>query len=109
MNSDTHSVLVVTKDPKISALASAMLISPIFDTTVTQNFQEARRICSERVYNIVLVDFSDGEGSDFAADISDSTSTVLLLCPNHLYEQVSYKVEPYGVLTVATPFDQFYF
>ena len=109
MNSDTHSVLVVTKDPKISALASAMLISPIFDTTVTQNFQETRRICSERVYNIVLVDFSDGEGSDFAADISDSTSTVLLLCPNHLYEQVSYKVEPYGVLTVATPFDQFYF
>lgn len=107
--SDTHSVLVVTKDQKVSVLAGAMLIQPLFETTVTSNFNEARRMCAERVYNIVLVDFSDGEGSDFAVDISDSTSTILLLCPNHLYEQVSYKVEPYGVLTVAVPFDQFYF
>lgn len=109
MSSDTHSVLVVTKDPKIQVLAGAMLITPLFETAVTSDFIEARRMCSNKVYNIVLIDFADGEGSDFAIDIADSTSTVLLLCPNHLYEQVSYKVEPYGVLTVSVPFDQFYF
>lgn len=107
--SDTHSVLVVTKDPKISVLAGALLIQPLFETTVVSNFNEARRMCAERIFNIVLVDFAEGEGSDFAVDIADSTSTILLLCPSHLFEQVSYKVEPYGVLTVAFPFDQFYF
>ena len=109
MTSDTHSVLVVTKDSKVSALVSAIMIAPLFDLSLCSNFNEARRMCSERVYNIILVDFSDGEGTDFAVDISDSTSTVLLLAPTHLYEQISYKIEPYGILTVATPFDQFNF
>ncbi|MBQ0052439.1 MAG: ANTAR domain-containing protein [Treponema sp.] len=109
MTSDTHSVLVVTKDSKISVLVSALMVPPMFDLSLTQNFNEARRMCQERVYNIVLVDFADGEGTDFAIDISDSTSTVLLLAPSHLYEQISYKVEPYGILTVSTPFDQFNF
>lgn len=109
MISDSHSVLLVTKDSKISAQISAMLPSPIFELSYVSDFNEARRKAGERVFNIIIVDFCDGEGSDFAVDISDSSSTIILLSPSHLFEQVSYKVESYGILTIVSPFDQFYF
>ena len=109
MTSDTHSVLVVTKDTKISSLVSTMLIPPLFELSVCADFNEARRKCDERNFNIVLVDFADGEGTDFAIDISDSTSTILLLAPAQHFDEISYKVEGYGVLTLTSPFDQFYF
>ena len=104
-----HSVLVVTKDPKTSALIGAMLIAPVFETQIVSDFNEARRRASERVFNIIIVDFNEGEGVDFATDISDSSSTILLLAPAANFEQISYKVESYGILTLSSPFDQFYF
>ena len=109
MTLDTHSVLVVTKDSKISTLISTMLIPPVFETQVINDFNEARRMCSERVFNIIIADHCEGEGVDFAIDISDSLSTILLLTPPSLFEEVSYRVEGSGVLTVNCPFDQFYF
>lgn len=109
MTSDTHSVLVVTKDTKISSLVSAFLIPPMFELSVCTDFNEARRKCSEMNFNIVIVDFADGEGTDFAIDISDGLSTILLLSPAQHFDQISYKVEPYGILTLTMPFDQFYF
>ena len=72
MTSETHSVLSVTKDPKLSTLVSTFLIQPLFDLTIVKDFNEARRLCSERTFNIILVDFCDGEGIDFAIDMSDS-------------------------------------
>jgi response regulator NasT len=109
MTMDSHSVLVVTKDSKISAMIGAMLAAPLFETQLVSDFNEARRFASERVYNIILADYSEGEGADFDRDISESLSTILLLTPQHLFEEVSYRVEGYGIITVSTPFDQFYF
>lgn len=109
MTTESHSVLVVTKDIKTSSLINAMLQAPMFETLVLSDFNEARRKSQERVYNIILVDFAEGEGVDFAIDVADSLSTVLLMCPVQHYEQISYKVESYGVLTITAPFDQFYF
>lgn len=109
MQMESHSVLVVTKDIKNSTLISAMLTAPLFETQIISDFNEARRRCSERVFNIIIVDFADGDGPDFATDVADSTSTILLMVPSQHFEQVSYKVESYGVLTMTTPFDQFYF
>lgn len=109
MTSDTYSVLLVTKDTKISSLVNIMLIPPMFELSVCQDFNEARRKCDERSFNIVLVDFADGEGTDFAVDISDLSSTILLLTPQEHFDQISYKVEGYGVLTLTREFDQFYF
>ena len=109
MTSDTYSVLVVTKDTKISSLVSAILIPPLFELSVCTDFNEARRKCGERNFNIVLADFAEGEGTDFAIDISDSPSTILLLSPAQHFDEISYKVEGYGILTLTTPFDQFYF
>ena len=109
MTADSHSVLVVTKDSKISVMIGALLAPPLFEAQIVSDFNEARRLASERVFNIILVDYSEGEGADFARDVSESLSTILLLTPQHLYEEVSYRVEGYGIITVSTPFDQFYF
>lgn len=109
MISDTYSVLLVCKDSKISSLINVMLTPPMFELQVVTDFNEARRCCAERVFNIIIVDFADGEGTDFATDVSDSTSTILLLTPNQHFEQISYKVESFGILTIVSPFDNFYF
>ena len=109
MTEDTHSVLVVTKDTRLSQSISAMLMPPLFETEVLSDFNEARRRVSERVYNIILVDYSDGEGADFAIDASEALSTILLLTPHSLFEEVSYRVEGYGIISITNPFDQFYF
>ena len=109
MTEDSHSVLVVTKDSKLSQNMSAMLIPPLFETDVLSDFNEARRRISERSYNIILVDYAEGEGSDFATDASEGLSTILLLTPPSLFEEVSYRVEGYGIIAITNPFDQFYF
>ena len=109
MTSDSHSILVVTKDSKISALTSVMLAPPLFETEVINDFNLARRKCSERVYSIIIADYAEGEGADFASDVSDSLSTILLLTPGELFEEVSYRVESRGIITINCPFDQFYF
>lgn len=109
MQMDIHSVLVVTKDIKTSTLVKNMLIQPVFETKIVSDFNEARRLCAERIFNIIIVDFCDGEGTDFSIDISSSTSTILLLVPTNLFEQISYKVESFGILTLTIPLEQFYF
>ena len=109
MQAEIHSVLVVTKDSKTSSLINTMLIPPLFEVVNAKDFNEARRLCAERVFNIVIVDFTEGEGTDFAVDISSYSSTILLLTPSQFFDQISYKVEPYGILTITAPFDQFYF
>lgn len=106
---DTHSVLVATKDRQFSSLVEAMLVAPVFETKITGDFNEARRLSSERTYNIILADYADGAGVDFASDVSDSLSTVLLLAPQALYEETSYRMEGFGIITLATPFDNFAF
>ena len=109
MTDDTHSVLVVSKDSKLSSTVSIMLMPPLFETEVMCDFNEARRRVSERVYNIILVDYAEGNGADFAVDAAESPSTILLLTPPQLFEEVSYRVEGYGIITMPNQFDQFYF
>ncbi len=109
MESDVTSVLLVTKDNKISSSIMQMLIPPIFEVTLCSDFNEARRKVNEVVYKIIIVDSGDDSGATFSIDISDTLSTIVLLAPNSLFDQISYRVESYGVLTISKPFDAFYF
>lgn len=109
MEKDITSVLVVTKDNKISSSITQMLIPSLFEITICNDFNEARRKINELRYKIIIVDSGDGSDSDFAIDIYDTLSTILLLAPSHLFDQISYRAEPYGILTLTKPFDAFYF
>lgn len=109
MMSETHSVLLVTKDNKISSFVSTMLMAPVFEVTVISDFNEARRMVSERNYTIILVDSGDGSDTSFAIDVSDGQSAVIVLVPSTHFDQISYRVESYGILTASKPMDAFYF
>ena len=109
MTSEVYSVLLISKDTKISSMITSMLVPPVFDLTLCTDYNEARRIAKERSFQIVIVDSDDSGDADLAVDISDSLSTVLLMVPGVHFDQVSYSVEAYGILTITKPFDAFYF
>ena len=109
MEADSHSVLLVSHDSKIISQISAFLVSPLFELTTTTDFNEARRLATERSFNIIIADSGDGYDTDFAMNISESYSTILLLVPNEHFDEIPYRVEGYGILTITKPFEPFYF
>ncbi len=108
MQSDSYSVLLVSHDSKICSQIQAFLIPPLFELTVSSESNEARRIASERSFNIIIADAGDGSDTDFATTLSDSYATVLLLVPAEHFDEISYRVEAYGILTLTKPFEPFY-
>ena len=109
MEADSHSVLLVSRDSKIISLISAFLVPPLFELTTASDFNEARRLAAERTFSIIIADSGDGYDTDFAINVADSYSTVLLLVPNEQFDEISYRVESYGILTITKPFESFYF
>ena len=109
MEAESHSVLLVSRDNKIVTQISAFLVAPLFELTTTSDFNEARRLATERSFNIIIADSGDGYDTDFAINIADSYSTILLLVPNEHFDEISYRVEGYGILTITKPFEPFYF
>jgi response regulator NasT len=84
-------------------------VPPLFELTTTSDFNEARRLATERSFNIIIADSGDGYDTDFALNVADSYSTILLLVPNEHFDEISYRVEGYGILTITKPFEPFYF
>ena len=108
MEAESHSVLVVSRDSKIISQISAFLVPPLFELTTTSDFNGARRLATERSFNIIIADSGDGYDTDFAINLADSYSTILLLVPNEHFDEISYRVEGYGILTITKPFEPFY-
>ncbi len=108
MEAESHSVLLVSRDSKIISQISAFLVPPLFELTTTSDFNEARRLATERTFNIIIADSGDGYDTDFAINVADSYSTILLLVPNEHFDEISYRVEGYGILTITKPFEPFY-
>ena len=70
------------------------------------NGAEARRKLMENDYHIVIVNTPLGDefGHELAMTAAEKTGTgVVLLVKNELYEELSCRMEDYGVLTVAKP------
>ena len=109
MEADSHSILLVSRDSKIISQMSVFLVPPLFELTTSSDFNEARRLAAERTFNIIIADSGDGFDTDFAINVADSYSTVLLLVPNEHFDEISYRVEGYGILTITKPFEPFYF
>lgn len=66
---------------------------------------EARRMLLSTPVDIVIINtpLTDEFGIDLAQDLAEGTMGVLLLVKNEVYDQVCYKVEDSGVLTLAKP------
>lgn len=103
----TYSVLLVSASEKFNT--SILTLLPPTDywpVTVAKSVGEARRRLVEESFDIVLINapLSDDFGMHLAMDIcSNSGAGVLLLIKNELYNEITSKVVPYGVMTMPKP------
>ena len=66
---------------------------------------EAKRLLLSTDYDIVIINtpLPDEFGTELALDCAAGTCGVLTLCKSELYEQVAYRLEDSGVLTLPRP------
>ena len=101
------SVLIVSSSQKAEDYLREVLSGGAFSTVKSaKSVSEAKRMQLENRFDIVIINtpLTDDFGIEFAEQLcEDSSVGVLLFVKNELFEQVSYKVENYGVLTFARP------
>ena len=101
------SVLIVSSSVKGIEYFSDLLPDAQFSPVLSAfTAGEAKRILLGAPMDIVIINtpLPDDFGAQTAVDIANHDTTgVLLFVKSELYEQVSYKVEDYGVLTLQKP------
>lgn len=101
------SVLIVSSSLKAEEYLREVLNGGSFTPVKSaKSVSEAKRMQLENQFDIVIINtpLTDDFGIEFAEQLcEDSSVGVLLFVKNELFEQVSCKVEDYGVLTFARP------
>jgi len=104
---DTYSVLLVSASEKLNTATMALLPPTDFwPVTVVGSVSQARRCLLESAYDLILVNspLSDGSGVQFCIDAcAGSEAGVLLMVRSELFEELHYKLLPYGVVTLPRP------
>lgn len=104
---DGLSVLIVSASIKAEDYLRDILSGGSFAPVASaKSVSEAKRLQLENQYDIVIINtpLPDDFGIEFAEQLcEDSSVGVLLFVKNELFEQISCKVEDYGVLTFSRP------
>lgn len=99
-------VLVAGSGDKIFDYISETLPRSSYDPVLRAgDAGEVRRMLMDTQVDIVIINtpLSDDFGVELALDLAERTTGVLLLVKNELFDQVCYKVEDSGVLTIGKP------
>lgn len=101
-----YRVLVAGANDKLGESIAALLPkneyeSPVFAASVG----EIRRLALESTMDLVVLNtpLKDEFGTRLALDLADYNIAVLLMVQGDVFDQVCYKLEDYGVLTLAKP------
>ena len=104
---EPYSVLIVSSAEKASTYLSEHLkpqqYSPV---TVVKSGSEARRTISEAGFDLIIINapLLDEFGHELAVFFTEqSVAGILLLVKNDVFQEAAYRVEEYGVLTLAKP------
>lgn len=79
------------------------------EIVIVTNGGEARRLLIEREFDLCIINapLIDEFGDDFANSIvSRGISQVMLIVKSDIYDEVSSKVEEFGVITIAKPMNR---
>ncbi len=101
-----YRVLVADSGDKIYEYISQALPRGDYDPIVKAgDAGEVRRMMLDTPADIVIINtpLRDEFGTELAIDLAEGTAGVLLLVKNELYDQVCYKAEDSGVLTLGKP------
>lgn len=101
-----YRVLVAGSGDKIFDYISEMLPRTGYESVLRAgDAGEVRRMLLDSPVDIVIINtpLSDDFGVELALDLAEGAIGVMLLVKNELYDQVCYKVEDSGVLTLGKP------
>lgn len=99
-------VLIVSSNRQVYDSISDFLPPNEFDSAAyASSAGEARRILLDSDFDIVIVNtpLPDEFGLDFAIDLSEKSIGILVICKSDVYEQVAYRAEDHGILTLPRP------
>lgn len=102
----SHRVLVVSSSDKVYEHITELLPqSEFFPIERTLSAGEAKRMLVSEVFDIIIINtpLPDDFGIELALELSEGTSGILLLVKNDSYDQVCFRVENNGVLTLGKP------
>lgn len=101
-----HRVLIVSDSDKVFNSFAEILpqkeFNPILRAT---SAGEAKRMLVSSPVDILIINapLPDEFGTDLALYSSDSSMGILIVVKNEIFDQVAYKIEDEGILTIAKP------
>ena len=101
-----YRVLVAGANDKLGESIAALLPKNEYEPPVfAASVGEIRRLALESTMDLVVLNtpLKDEFGTRLALDLADHNIAVLLMVQGSVFDQVCYKVEDYGVLTLAKP------
>ena len=101
-----YRVLVAGANDKLGESIAALLPKNEYEPPVfAARVGEIRRLALESTMDLVVLNtpLKDEFGTRLALDLADYNIAVLLMVQGDVFDQVCYKVEDYGVLTLAKP------
>ena len=100
-----QSVLIVSATVKpVEFIKEVLPKNDFYPVLTAASAGEAKRILLGTTFDIVVINspLHDDSGIDLAVDIITNTgSGILILVKPELYEEISYKMEQYGILTLT--------
>ncbi len=106
---NAYSVLIISPSADMRRILRGLLDPDSFSGSANApSIEEARRLLLQNLYDLVIID-SPIPGAvchELALDIADNAGTaVLLLTDMDSYDQIRYRVERSGVVTLPKPLD----
>ncbi len=102
-----HNVLVVSSvDKGISFFSELLGTGQDEPVSVAHSGGEARRMMNTDSYTLVVVDtpLSDEFGLELAIYIAENSNAgTMLIVKNEIYDEICYRVEDYGIMTISKP------
>ena len=99
-------VLIASSSKQVFDSVSALLPPVDYDPVVyAASAGEAKRMLVSNDFDLLIINtpLPDEFGLDFALHFADRSIGILLLCKSDVYEQVAYRAEEEGILTLSKP------
>ncbi|SKA78498.1 response regulator receiver and ANTAR domain protein [Clostridium sp. USBA 49] len=109
MNGDMNSVLIVSSSKNTKVFFDELLKNSYEEMIIAKNGSEARRVLIERTFDLCIINapLSDEFGTDLAINIINTNlMQVMLIVKSEIADEVSAKVEDFGVFVISKPINR---
>ncbi len=104
-----YDVLLVSAVKKVNTALMPLFSGDTFDkVTTVDSIAKAQRKLVDRDYDLVIINapLPDDFGRKFAIDVcTDSDRVALIIVANTMYDEISSKLTPHGVMVAGRPME----